>query len=374
MSISLENLPEVCFAEKDVEKIEMELLSDFEEISGRTLFPGDPLRILILGFSKYFALLRNNIDLSAKQNLLKYAGEDYIDNIGALVGVSRLGASSATVTMRFFISEAQDKAITIPQGTRVTCNNLIYFETAKSEDIEAGELFTDIEAICLETGTKGNGYYIGQINELVDPISFISKVCNTTVSAGGADVESLENFRERILIAPESFSVAGPKGAYIFLAKTASADIEDISVVSPEAGVVEIIPLLKNGEIPTSELLNKVKDICSDEEKRPLTDNVKVSAPKSKEYNINVLYYIDKEETTSGTEIQKNVDNAVDMFIKWQRAKLGRDINPSKLISDIILAGAKRVEVTEPSFEKLNYNQIAICKSINVVYGGLEDD
>lgn len=374
MSISLENLPGANFAEKDIEKIKTELINDFEEISGRTLFPGDPLRILLLGFSKYFALLRNNIDLSAKQNLLKYAGEDYIENIGALVGVERLKANAATVTVRFTLSKEQGEAITVPRGTRVTCNDLIYFQTTEDKDIEAGELYTDIKAVCTEVGANGNGYYIGQINRLVDPINFISDVCNTTISEGGTDIESIENFRERILIAPESFSVAGPKGAYTFLAKTASADIEDISISSPSAGVVEIIPLLKNGEIPTTELLNKVKDICSDEEKRPLTDNVKVSAPESKEYNINIVYYIDKSEVASGTEIQKNVDNAVDMFINWQRAKLGRDINPSKLISDIILAGAKRVEVTEPLFEKLTYKQIAICKNINVSYGGLEDD
>ena len=62
---------------------------------------------------------------------------------------------------------------------------------------------------------------VGQINTLVDPIAYISSVSNTTASTGGTDTEDDENYRERIQLAPESFSVAGSEGAYIYWARSA---------------------------------------------------------------------------------------------------------------------------------------------------------
>lgn len=374
MSISLENLPDIDFAVKDVERIKSELIQDFENTSGRTLYPGDPLRLLLLTFAKYFVLLQNNIDMSAKQNLLKYSQEGYIENIGALVGVERREAQTAKVSIKFKLSEVQEEAIIIPKGTRVTCDNKVYFQTLKEQEIKAGETEIIVEAECTEPGTIGNGYYEGQINKIVDPFVYLLSVNNTTISAGGADIESIENLRERILIAPESFSSAGPKGAYEYWAKTANQDIYDVSVVSPNPGEVEIIPLMKNGILPSDEILESVRVKCNSDDKRPLTDKVLVSAPKIVNYDIDIKYYISKSNSTSGLTVQGNVADSVNKFILWQREKLGRDINPSKLIQDIMAAGAKRIDVLKPAYKKIEYNEIAVLENINVVYGGVEDD
>ena len=376
MSISIEKLPDVTFAEKDISKIQNEIISDFENVSGRTLYPGDPLRILLLTFSKYFALLRSNIDLSAKQNLLKYAEDGYIENIASLVGVKRLEPTFATVTLTFVLSKIQESTVIIPKGTRVTCDDDVYFETTEDTFIPIGETAINVLAQCTEIGTIGNDYLPGQINKIVDSIGYVAEVSNVTTSSGGSDKESLENFRERILIAPESFSVAGPAGAYKYLAKTAHQSIYDVSVNSPidEPGVVEIIPLLANGEIPTQDILDEVYNVCSADDKRPLTDYVKVSAPQKIEYDINITYYIENSDMASAKTIQNNVSSVIDEFVLWQKNKLGRDINPSKLISKIISAGVKRVDVTSPVFTKIEYNQIAVVNNINIIYGGNEDE
>ncbi len=374
MSISLENLPNVDFVIKDAEKIKAEIIQDFEEASGRTLYPGDPLRLLLLTFAKYFVLLQNNIDMSAKQNLLKYAEEGFIENIGALVSAFRKEAENAKVFIEFKLSESQESSVIVPKGTRVTCDNKVYFQTTEEREIKAGEKEIITEAECTEPGIIGNGYYEGQINKIVDPFGYLVSVRNTTVSAGGADRESIENFRERILIAPESFSTAGPKGAYEYWAKTANQDIYDVSVVSPNPGEVEIIPLMKNGVLPDEEILKEVRLACSADDKRPLTDYVLVSKPKEIDYDIDIKYYISKNDSTSGLSIQESVSKAVNEFILWQREKLGRDINPSKLIQSVMTAGAKRVDVLKPVYKKIEYNQIAVLKNIKIIYGGSEDD
>lgn len=74
------------------------------------------------------------------------------------------------------------------------------------------------------------------------------------------------------------------------------------------------------------------------------------------------------------TSIQEKIEEAIDSFILWQKSKLGRDINPSELISRIIMAGAKRVEITSPVYTKIEPTQVAILESNNSSLGEIEDE
>ena len=65
---------------------------------------------------------------------------------------------------------------------------------------------------------------------------------------------------------------------------------------------------------------------------------------------------------------------AVQEYILWQR-KIGRDINPSKLVSLIMAAGAKRVDLTAPTYTQVGDAAVALLTGAVVSnYGGLEDD
>ena len=203
---------------------------------------------------------------------------------------------------------------------------------------------------------------------------YVAAVENTTVSEGGADEQDDDSYREDIHIAPESFSVAGPAGAYEYFAKRASALITDVSVTSPSPGEVEVRPLLTGGEIPGEELLDAVEDVLSADDVRPLTDHVKVLAPEKKEYAVKFTYYISRDNQAKAETIRQAVETAAEEFIAWQKEKLGRDINPSELIARIIRAGAKRVEVESPVYTKLDGTQAAISTGCTAEYGGIEDE
>lgn len=373
MSI-LDNLPKIDFVEKDTATIEKEIITYFEKAIGRKLYDGDPMRLFLLAFVKYISLQRSLIDFSAKQNLLSYSTDNYIEHIAALVGVTRLEPISAETTLKFILSEAQNSTITIPKGTRATSDSRIYFSTLEDVEIAIGELDTEVVAECTVKGEIGNGFYVGQINKLVDSFGYLTTVENITQSAGGADLESLESFRQRIRVAPESFSTAGPDGAYEFWTKTANQLISDVSVTSPNPGEVEIIPLLQNGEMPTRDILNNILKICNDKTKRPLTDKVLVMAPQERFYNIDLIYYIAKSNYTLSLSIQNNINIEIKNYILWQKSKLGRDLNPSELTRRMITAGAKRIEIISPVFTTLKHYEIAVVDSVNIVYGGIEDD
>ncbi|TGV24513.1 hypothetical protein EN829_044205 [Mesorhizobium sp. M00.F.Ca.ET.186.01.1.1] len=155
---------------------------------------------------------RVNIDYSAKQNLLAYAAGQVLDHMGVFTDTRRLPAEPAKTKVRFRLSTATQQ--TIPAGTRITAGDGLFFSTAKELTIAAGQTQADVEAVCTIAGTQGNGYLPGQLNVLVDPIQWVQSVENITVSEGGVNQEDDDSYAERIRQAPESFSVAGPEGAY----------------------------------------------------------------------------------------------------------------------------------------------------------------
>nr|WP_228734680.1 baseplate J/gp47 family protein [Xanthomonas euvesicatoria] len=60
--------------------------------------------------------------------------------------------------------------------------------------------------------------------------------------------ESDVDFRRRIQLAPEGFSVAGPEGAYIYHAPSVSADVMDASATSPAPGQVLVTVQSRTGD------------------------------------------------------------------------------------------------------------------------------
>ena len=320
-------LDDITFAESDPVKIERNIITLYETMTGRTLAKGDPVRLFLDTIAAVFVQLYARLDTSAKRNLLAYADGAFLDHLGALLDVTRLDAAMATTTLRFMLSEAQPAAVIIPAGTRVSPGGgALLFATAEAAEIPAGETGVDVAAQCSEAGEVGNGFIAGQLKKLVDPFPYEMSVTNITTSSGGADIESDENLRERIQIAPESFSVAGPDGAYEYYARSAHQSIIDVAVLGPHSstaahiitpGNVEIYPLMSGGELPRQEILDVVGEALSARDKRPLTDYVHVLTPEAVNYDLFVTYWIDRDSAVRGASIQAAVTAAVDGWVLW---------------------------------------------------------
>jgi phage-related baseplate assembly protein len=368
--------PSISFVDDDTQKLVNELISGYEHFTKTRLYPADPRRLFILWIADIMIQARINIDEAAKRNVLRFADGADLDSLAELFrDVERLPAKSAEATLRFYISAPQINVQIIPAGTRVTVNGEIIFETTEAASIEAGGLFGDAAAVCLMAGVVGNNFIPGQISQIVDLYPFFERVENITTSEGGSDEESDGAFYERMRESTEAYSTAGPLGAYIYHAKTASARIVDVKPSTPSPGVVEVRILLDNGEMPGEEMLKLVHEKLSDEKTRPLTDFVKVSAPQAKPFGIELTYFIPKASENSTAVIRRNVENAVAEYRKWQTERMGRDINPDKLIALIRNAGAKRSEIRSPVYSVTAENAVAVLSGEPVViFGGLEDE
>lgn len=370
--MKLSDLPNIDFVDIDTETVENAVFECYANITGRTLAKADPIRLFLLFIADVIVRLLNVINDTGKQNLLKYSRGGNLDNLAANLGVTRIAASAAITTMEATLSAARTGETIVPKGTRITTEDKQYFATDAAIIIPAGETSGTVSATCTTVGTVGNDYAPGEISTIVDPVPFVKSITNTTRSAGGSDTETDDALRERTFEAPESFSVAGPTGAYTFHAKSANSSIADVHVWSPAPGVVNVVPLLIGGGIPSDELLREVETKLSADDVRPLTDKVEVLAPTAITYNVNASYYIDAD--ADATAVQANVAKAVAAYVSWQKERLGRDIVPSRLIQYVsAVNGVKRVEVTAPVFTVVDGTQVAHENIVNVTMAGRED-
>ena len=370
--MKLNNLPELNFVEVDIEKMLADAKKIVEAELGRSVSRADPIMLLIKSLLAVIAQYSLLLDEVAKQNLLSYAKGDALEHLGALVGVSRLTATKAQVTCKVSLSAEMSKTVTIVKDTRVNAGDDINFAMDEDLIFLPGEVEKTAKFTCVEFGAVGNGYGVGELDKIVDPQAFLATIENVTVSDGGADVESDDNLRERIAIAPESFSVAGPFGAYRFFTFQASSLVSDVFIDSENPGEVDIYFLQEN-DLPSAEVVEIVYNYLSDRSRRPLTDQLFVKVPEIIYYNIDIKYYISEEDAGDAVSVQAQVDKAVAQFIMWQKSKIGRDINKTELEYQVRKAGAKRVEIVEPAFTVIGKNQVAVAENVNVQFGGIEE-
>ncbi|NLH01190.1 MAG: baseplate J/gp47 family protein [Clostridiales bacterium] len=334
------------------------------------LYPGDERRIFGEALVSVLVALYSEFNDKMKQRTLKYARGYVLDALGERYAVYRAEPAKAKANFRFAVDAAQTGNIVIPAGTRITTDGSVYFATQEAAVLAAGSTYVDVLGLCTEGGSNYNGFAAGTIATLVDLIPYITSAKNVTISSGGDDCEPYteagdDRFRERIRLSPATLSTAGPENAYRYFAMSADPDIIDVAIDCPaeSPNVVNVYPLMKDGTLPDADTLSKVTSALSASDVRPMTDKVTAVAPTQVTYSINIKYYCTKDNEAATIETIEGSGGAIEQYIAWQAAALGRDINPDQL-RRLILApssgiGAIRVEVASPAYTELTKAQVA---------------
>lgn len=365
------------FVETDSAKLYTAIIGSLMDSCDDALYPGDERRIFGEAIVAVFVSLYSEFNDKMKQRTLQYARGSVLDAIGDRYNVARVAPTSASATFRFSVSDVQSENIIIPAGTRITADGSVYFATNETAVLSAGDFFVDVVGYCSEGGAAYNRLASGSIATLVDLIPYISNVANITETAGGADGEPYteegdESFRERIRLAPAALSTAGPESAYRYFVMSADPDIADVSIVCPEdqPNVVNIYPLLTNGKRLNVGLIAKINSVLGGDV-RPMTDKVVVADPEVVEYELEIKYFTTTDNEAATIETIEGEGGAIDQYIEWQSAALGRDINPDQLRRFILApaagVGAFRVDVVKPSFTDLSKSQVAKLSGTPVV-------
>lgn len=186
-------------------------------------------------------------------------------------------------------------------------------------------------------------------------------------------VERLEGeadtaLRQRVQLAPHSFSVAGPELAYVYWARTADADVADATAVSPTPGQVVVTVLSASGTgVPGAGVLDAVTDLLTGPV-RPLTDEVIVQSATL------VPFAIEAQLTVfAGPDQGLLLQTALDSLGAHLAAarKLGRDVTRSALIAALHVANVQKVELLAPLADiVIDPSEIASVTGIDVTIAG----
>ncbi|MCV6637003.1 baseplate J/gp47 family protein [Candidatus Albibeggiatoa sp. nov. NOAA] len=184
--------------------------------------------------------------------------------------------------------------------------------------------------------------------------------------------ETDERLRTRTVAALEAISTCGATGSYVYWTLTASNDVKDVDVFSPEPSVVEVTVLsVENNGFPSDALLQIVDEQLSAEDKRPLTDEVVLKSPEITEYEIDatLYFYNGPDPAVVKAESIKNITEYVQ-----KNHLLGHDIALSGIYAALHGAGVQRIELHQPTDTiVVDRQQAAFCRGINVVSGGVDE-
>lgn len=366
MDLSKLKREEVKIVDDDLAQTLAATIADYEQRAGKVLQPAHIERLLINTFAYREHLLRQQVNEAYRQQHPRFATGLMLDLCGDDVSTPRLQAQPALTTLRFTVVLSGLEQIAVPKGTRVNAGQTS-FVTTEAALLTAAQSSAEVAAECTETGIVGNGWSVGQINSLAERLhpTIDVAVSNTTVSAGGVEIEDDEAYRERVLLAPESFSVAGPVGAYQYWARQASPAVVDVHVANdtdgggqPIGGRVAVTVLAKDG-LPNAELIGKIQAALSAEKRRPLCDTVVVKAPTA------VDYTLDAELTlftgTDARTAKAAAEQAWAVYEAARRSRLGLDIVPLDIMSALKVAGVYNVVLHNLSLTVVKPDQWARC-------------
>lgn len=362
--MEISNRYDITVVPEDVKQILAETIAKYEQETGKVLQPAHIERLIINVYAFRELLVRKGINEAFRQTFPQTATGIALDLCGGQVGCVRLANQAARCMLRFSVSGSH-AAITIPAGTIVQATDTLSFSTFYEMQIRATEQFVDVEAVANIAGEVGNGWEAGRVNKLVSALNTSSTitVSNLDTTSGGIDTEDDDNYRKRILLAPEAFTTCGTEGAYTYHALSVSQFIADVSISTPQGGTVQIAVLTRNG-VPSESIVRQVQSYVADPKRRTLCDSVQVVPAQEIAYQINAE--LDLIETANEQATLANAEQALRTYLSARTQKLGLDIVPLDIQTALKVAGVYNVRLSQPVLTEVNHQQWANCQQITL--------
>uniref|UniRef100_UPI000693513A baseplate J/gp47 family protein n=1 Tax=Aeromonas rivuli TaxID=648794 RepID=UPI000693513A len=312
--IPLSDLPEPQVIEPDYVGTLTRLKKNYELGTGHYPLASDPETFLLEQTAYERELLVDDINREGKQNLLAFADDAMLDNLGALVDCHRLPAGPAMTRLQLTLRAHPDTVLDAVFTVRAI-DGATLFSTTQPVALSASATTVEVDATCQSVGTVGNGFLAGEITEIVSAHPYVASAVNIVISQGGSEIEDDERYRYRIYLAPSKFSVAGPYDAYEYWALTANGNITAVGVWSPLPNDISVCPLMMGGEPPTQAIADAVLEVLSDDKVRPLGDRVSIDYCEKVEALGTFTLEVFSDYQTMATTIQNQFEVALNAMI-----------------------------------------------------------
>lgn len=190
----------------------------------------------------------------------------------------------------------------------------------------------------------------------------------TAVPPLEAIYESNDALRERVQLAYEGLTTAGPRNSYRLHARNASALVGDAEVESPSpaVAVITVQHLTGTGEADQA-LLDIVAAHLNDEDVRPVADRVFVQSAEVIEYRIDAQVYMEG----TGSENEAILLECIRRLEAWinPRRRLGIEVARSGIDAQLHIPGVRRVELIGWRDIAPSKSQAAYCTDYSVTRG-----
>lgn len=160
-----------------------------------------------------------------------------------------------------------------------------------------------------------------------------------------AEYETDDALRARVQAHPEKYAAAGPRAAYEAHAIDAHPQITHARAVRRAAGTVEVYIKTQSGT-PDETILTAAREYLSAETRRPLCDNVQVTAalPKDAAVEYAAEYHPAADIQAERQAAREALDNL------WrQNAHIGASVALSKIIGALDTPGVKKITLHSPA-------------------------
>jgi phage-related baseplate assembly protein len=200
----------------------------------------------------------------------------------------------------------------------------------------------------------------------------ITPADNTTIPPTPAVMETDTDYRARIQLSMEGYTCAGPVGSYQFLAKSASADVLDVSVTTPVGGTVLVSLLSRtgNGAAPQA-TIDAVSAALTAETVRPLCDTVIVQSATIVSYSINATLTFPASVDTAS--VTANALASAQAYVA-ARHKVGASVTVAGVHGALMVGGVLNAVLQAPGITAdilPTDTQATYCTSITLANGGI---
>ncbi|QSR17480.1 baseplate J/gp47 family protein [Novosphingobium sp. KA1] len=190
-----------------------------------------------------------------------------------------------------------------------------------------------------------------------------------TATGTAAVMESDTEFRRRMVLAPEGYSVAGPEGAYVFHALSADSNVLDATAISFDPGHVIVTIMARTADGAASQaLVDAVSAYVSADTRRPLTDLVTVQSADIVRYGVD--YDLATYSGPDAAVVLAASLASVEAYVA-ESHRLGRDVTRSALFRAAHVEGVQNVVLRTPAADiPITRLQAPYCTGISAQLAG----
>jgi phage-related baseplate assembly protein len=178
--------------------------------------------------------------------------------------------------------------------------------------------------------------------------------------------ETNDSLRQRVPEAFEGMSVAGPRGAYLYHARSADGAIADVSAISPNPCQVVVSVLSRNGDgTADADLLAKVRAALDIETIVPLCDEVIVQSSQIVPFQVTAKLFMKSAGPGQAEAVNAAIARVQAYVYRLQRQ--GVSVWRTALTALLHVEGVEHVVLSEPPDDIiLTAEQAATCTAIDV--------